>query len=130
MLLRRIALALTVALGSTQATNAQATPTISGMELQQWCSNPKENSLDRLQCSTFMLGFINGLDVGDGFKGTTLKARCLPANLTAGQTELITNKFMHEHPEDLHRSAGLIVARALYIAYACTRNEGAGAQTQ
>src|SRR6516162_7770482 len=63
MLIRRIALVvLTMALGSTQATNAQATSTITGMQLQQWCSDPKPNGLDGLQCASFRLGFINGMN--------------------------------------------------------------------
>jgi hypothetical protein len=124
MLLRLIALAsLTLALGSTQATNAS----IAGMELQQLCSNFQGPG--GLQCVSYMLGFTDGLSITNGLLDPAHKF-CLPPNLTVGQAVLITNKFMREHPEDLHRSASEIIARALYIAYACTRNERAGAQTQ
>jgi hypothetical protein len=127
MLIRRIALVLIMALCSTQATNVQATPVVTGMQLQQWCSNgTKPGGLDGLQCATYMLGFINGLNVADGFLDAAQKAYCLPPGLTAGQTILITNKFMNEHPEDLHRSAAEIVGRALYVAYACKRSNGTG----
>jgi hypothetical protein len=44
--------------------------------------------------------------------------------ITVGQAILITNKFMSEHPEELHKGAPTIVARALYIAYACKRSNG------
>jgi hypothetical protein len=127
MLIRRIALVvLTMALGSTQATNAQATSTITGMQLQQWCSDPKPNGLDGLQCASFMLGFINGMNEADLLLDKAQKVFCLPDGLTAGQAILITNKFMGEHPEDLHRSAAAIIGRALYIAYACKRSDEAG----
>jgi hypothetical protein len=119
---------LTIALGGTQDANAAEGPT--GMRPQQWCSNPKEGSLDRLSCTMFTLGFVNGLHTADGFTDPRLQVWCLPSDLTAGQTELIANKFMGEHPEDLHRGASAVIARALYIAYACKRNEGGGEQTQ
>jgi hypothetical protein len=68
-----------------------------------------------------MAGFISGLWAADGAP----QAFCLPQGLTAGQARLITEKFMSEHPEELHKSGAEITARALYIAYACKRSNGA-----
>jgi hypothetical protein len=73
-----------------------------------------------------MLGFIHGLYQADGPPDTAQKAFCLPRGLTAGQARLITEKFMSEHPEELHKDASVITARALNIAYACKRSNGAG----
>jgi hypothetical protein len=61
-----------------------------------------------------MYGFISG---------TVQKSICLPPNITAGQARLITEKFMREHPEELHEGAPTLTARALYIAYACKRSQ-------
>jgi hypothetical protein len=122
MLIRRIALVLTLALGGTQAANADGT---SGMELQRWCS-AKAGSSDSLICSAYMLGFIHGLFQTDGLLDRTQKVFCLPRGLTAGQARLITEKFMSEHPEELHKDASVITARALYIVYACKRSDEAG----
>jgi hypothetical protein len=123
MLIRRIALVLTLALGGTHAANAGG---MTGMELQRWCSNFPKGGTDGLQCATYMLGFINGLNQADGLLDTAQQAFCLPQGLTAGQAILITNKFMSEHPEELHMGAAVIIARALLIAYHCKRSNGAG----
>jgi hypothetical protein len=106
-----------MALGGTQAANAD---NVTGMDLQRWCS-AKAGSSDSLICSAYTLGFIHGLSLD-----TAQKAFCLPRGLTAGQARLITEKFMSEHPEDLHKDASVITARALYIAYACKRSDEAG----
>jgi hypothetical protein len=125
MLIRRIALvALTLALGSTQAKAS-----ITGMELHRLCSGPKLAGLDGVQCVSYMLGFLDALGAADGLHGLLDKAQkvfCLPPDLTVGQAVLITNKFMREHPEDLHRSASMIIGKALYNVYACKRSDGAG----
>jgi hypothetical protein len=115
MLIRRIALVLTLALGGTHA----ATAGTSGMELQRWCANAA-SSLDSLVCSAYMRGFVEGLWLD------TAQKLCLPQGFTFGQARLITEKFMSEHPEELHMSAPAIIVRALNIAYACKRGNGAG----
>ena len=119
MLIRRIALTVTLALGGTQAANAQV---LTGMELQQRCSNPK-GSAESLHCAAYMLGFLDGYEFS---LHTAQKAFCLPRGVTLGQARLITEKFMSEHPEELHMSAPAIIVRALNIAYACKRGNGAG----
>ena len=119
MLIRRIApiaLVLTIAFGGTHAANAEA-PT--GMELQQWCSNPK-GSTESFECAVYMRGFL------DGYGSTAQKAFCFPRDFTVGQARLITNKFMSEHPEELHKCAPAIIVRALHIAFACKRSDEAG----
>jgi hypothetical protein len=119
MLIRRIALVLTLALGSTHAANADP----NGMKLQEWCSNPK-GSTESLECAVYMSGFLDGY----GFsQDTAQKALCLPREgITVGQVRLITEKFMSEHPEELHKSAPAIIVRALHIAFACKRGDEAG----
>lgn len=113
----RIVLALTVALGFTEANAAGPT----GMMLQQWCSGT-EQSLDGMGCTYFLLGFLNGLSTTDGFADGASKVWCFPSGITAGQVELIVKKFMREHPEELHRSAAAIAGRALYIPYSCKKS--------
>jgi hypothetical protein len=124
MLVRRfgpIALGLTLALGGTNAANADA----SGMQLQQWCS-AKDSSSESLICSAYIAGFMMGLFQADGLLDTAQKAFCIPRSVTVGQAVLITKKFMREHPEELHEDASLIAARALLIAYHCKRSNEAG----
>ena len=115
---KKLILALTVALGTTQPAKPAKPEGTSGMELQRWCF-AKENSLDSFSCTMFLLGFINGLDTADG--ANDARVWCLPKDITAGQTELIVKKFMREHPEDLHMPAAAIVGRALYLPYACKK---------
>jgi hypothetical protein len=115
MLIRRIALVLTLALGGTQAANAQSA---TGMELHKWCSNPKASDLEELYCAVYLRGFLDGF-----LEDTAQNALCLPMGVvTLRQFKLIINKFMREHPEELHESAPTIIARALNIAYACKRS--------
>jgi hypothetical protein len=69
---------------------------------------------DGLRCMTFMFGFISGLSyAADG------KVLCVPDDLTAGQSALIVQKWMRDHPEELNRSMGIVAGRALSAAYAC-----------
>jgi hypothetical protein len=119
MLIRRIALVLTVALGGIHAANAEPA---TGMEFQQWCSNPK-GSTESFQCAVYMRAFLDGYVF---LLDTAQKAFCLPRDVTVGQARLITNKFMSEHPEELHKSAPAIIVQALTIAYACKRGDKAG----
>jgi hypothetical protein len=119
MLIRRIALVLTLALGGTHAANAEPA---TGMELQQWCSNPK-GSTESFECAVYMRGFLDGYVF---LRDTAQKAFCLPSDVTVGQARLITNKFMSEHPDELHKSAPAIIVRALHIAFACKRSDEAG----
>ena len=119
MLIRRIALVLTVALGGIHAANAEPA---TGMEFQQWCSNPK-GSTESFQCAVYMRAFLDGYVF---LLDTAQKAFCLPRGVTLGQARLITEKFMSEHPEELHKDASVITARALYIVYACKRSDEAG----
>jgi hypothetical protein len=90
------------------------------MELQQWCSNPK-NSSESLICTAYMAGFLDGL-----YQADAQKAFCFPRGFTVGQARLIIEKFMSEHPEELHKGASAISARALLIAYPCKRSNGTG----
>jgi hypothetical protein len=103
----RYVLALAVALGCIQPAKAAGT----GMDLQQWCSG---GGADGLRCMTFIFGFISGLSyAADG------KVLCVPDDLTAGQSALIVQKWMRDHPEELNRSMGIVAGRALSAAYAC-----------
>src|SRR3974390_1631655 len=87
MLIIRIALVLTLALGGTHAANAQVA---TGMELQQWCSNPKASDPDGFICVVYLRGFLDGF-----LEDTAQNALCLPRGVvTLRQFKLIINKFM------------------------------------
>jgi Ssp1 endopeptidase immunity protein Rap1a len=117
MNLRTLALAALVAAGIGEPATATD---MSGIALRNWCSSGKPGSIDAMNCRTFMLGFINGLALADGFGGN--KSWCMPTDLTDVQAALIVSKYMREHPEALHMPPGLIAGRALYVPYACARS--------
>jgi len=66
--------------------------------------------------------YIRG--VIDGLLLDAQNAFCLPRGVTVGQVRLIIEKFISEHPEELHKSAPAIIVRALHIAVACKRSNG------
>src|SRR5690349_15301632 len=66
------------------------------------------------------LGFISALmAVGEHLSGSS--RFCSPGTATIGQGVEIVNKFMDEHPSELHRPFALLAVFALASAWPCAK---------
>jgi hypothetical protein len=85
---------------------------ITGNELLKFCNS--EDSFSQGMC----LGYINGVSDRD------LDASgCLPPDVTFGQMQKITEKYLDEHPKLLHLHATFLVMFALNDAFPCPKNK-------
>ena len=90
---------------------------LTGNKLQEFCSSP-HNSREDIACAYYLKGFVSGIEVGDGARDDE-RMWCFPEGSTIGQARLVVEKYMREHPETLHRDAGVIAGIALFAAFGC-----------
>ncbi len=103
----------------TISISAQA---FSGNNLAKYCqSGGKEDPLNSHSSLCFGLldGFINGLEYGFLISEKKTKLFCKPKNIPPQQIMKIMNKYLDEHPEDLHYEFGQILIEALIEAFPC-----------
>ena len=74
----------------------------------------------------FCLGYIWGIaessavfDVADN----KFIMFCSPAGSTSGQAQKIVVKYLEDHPEELHKEAAVLVAKALQRAFPCRKTK-------
>jgi hypothetical protein len=83
-----------------------------GNDLQQLCSLPNDNG-----CVAFAFGFESGITAAQ--EGWRI---CVPAEVTGQQLEPVIEKYLREHPEQLHKNARLLSAEALTTVFPCRRS--------
>jgi len=72
-----------------------------------------------LGCAAYVKGIADGLRLG-AILGAEGHKFCWPPNgLEPKQARLIIEKYLREHPADLHYSVGEHAALALYQAFVC-----------
>ena len=78
--------------------------------------------MDEQLRSLYWMGYLGGFNdaamlIGTG---TSQKIYCLPAaGIEIDQLVRVVNKFLDEHPEDLHLTARILVLLALTGAFPC-----------
>ena len=79
----------------------------------------KANIYEALDCVSYIKGIV---DMHETFVelGSTKQHWCFTENVKADQLVHITVKYLQEHPEALHLTAGFLTATALYLAFPCT----------
>jgi hypothetical protein len=84
---------------------------LTGIQLYQFCQakDPK--------CELFLGVIVPGLNKYQSDRN--LKTFCLPTPFTMLQARLVIDKYMREHPEQLHVPADWVVALALATAFPC-----------
>jgi hypothetical protein len=98
------------------ASHSQVFP---GTMFYQYCM-ASPNTQEYAICVSFLRGFSEGIYAGD--QGAAHGVHyCGPASMDMTQILLIVQKYMREHPEDLHKAAGVNVATALWSAFPCGR---------
>jgi hypothetical protein len=86
----------------------------SGNWLKAACAST--NVPDKMMC----LGYVGGaLDTSGSFVGGTLL--CLPDGTTRGQAVSVVDKYMRDHPEELHMPASNLIVKAVLLAWPCAK---------
>jgi Ssp1 endopeptidase immunity protein Rap1a len=92
---------------------------LSGTELYRSCSD-KKNGLGDFMCVAFVHGFLDGLAFGQGIGKASPPFYCPPEEgISVDQGRLIIEKYLRDHPEQLHLQAGENSASALVEAFRC-----------
>lgn len=75
---------------------------------------------DELTASLYCLKYVTGFVDGYGYaSGSEI---CLPDDGTMGQYTLVVKRYLQDHPERLHLSAGRLLYDALRGAFPCKRS--------
>jgi hypothetical protein len=69
-------------------------------------------------CMTYVAGVSAGFEHGIGKAGVK-KAMCMPEGVHIVQEVRVINAYLREHPEELHKSASMLVLRSLDKAFPC-----------
>lgn len=108
-------LALAAILVTCLFTPASAQST--GVLLSETCSYPNNAAKD-LPCDVYFTGFWEGYIAGGGLTQNTWGI-CSPPETSAHQVRLITEKYMRDHPEQLHFMAAALIIHALAAVFPC-----------
>jgi len=92
---------------------------LTGVDLYQACKSASHSSMD-LVCIAYVHGFLDGFQLGR-FVGTGPQSKYCPPKdgVSVDQGRLIIEKYLREHPQDLHTQAGLMAASAMMDAFPC-----------
>jgi hypothetical protein len=114
------------------ATSAFAQPQnyTTGNELRENCRYAvSESDADHITARAGLcIGFIDGfqqfeqiMDIAMGARAANLGSRliCVPDGVTNGQAVKVVVRYLDQHPESLHKFAGLLVYEALTDAFPC-----------
>ena len=120
--MKRIALSVFLVLVAGQAQTAEKIQTgfITGSTLLEYCS-VLESQPDGLACFGYVMG-ISDLHDDIVASGVLTRMYCMPSGETGvrvGQLVLVVEKYLHEHPEELHTAASALVMTAFAEAFPC-----------
>lgn len=77
------------------------------------------NMQDETVCRAYVLGVIDSAMTlqASGFSTVSI---CTPGEVSGEQATAIVEKYLTEHPEELHTAASSLVLQAIGIAFPCT----------
>jgi hypothetical protein len=95
---------------------------ITGTYLYNACTK-NDRSAQAFACITWITGFSQGLMAAQTLADIQHVSRvtCFPDEFSGAQARLIIEKFMRDHPEDLHNNAATIAGFALALAFPCKK---------
>ena len=95
---------------------------LDGTQLYQSCRAKERTTLDFV-CVAYIHGFLDGMATGQATGEQNPPMYCPPkGGISVDQGRLIVEKYLRDHPEQLHKEAGLLAASALWDAFPCRRN--------
>ncbi len=98
---------------------------MSGNTLAELCaSEGKENpiSSNSSMCIGLLLGYLEGLEYGFVLMDKKVRFFCEPKEVKVKQLMKIFNKYLAEHPENLHFKYGPEFIKAMSEAFPCKNN--------
>lgn len=85
---------------------------MTGNELQSMCKNKAEE----MECLHYIVGTVDGINVGHYIEKKSAFFS-FPENVTRGQIVAIVKKHMENNPQELHRTASVIILVAVVDAF-------------
>lgn len=117
-LLATILLSPLTANALTNETGIKLLEAIKFYEKYQADSSEMPNSITPLFSYTYHIGYAEGLIIGDNDRTI-----CVPQDATPRQFMLVVEKYLKEHPEELHEPAYRLIDIALMEAFPCEDTE-------
>ena len=118
--MRKVSMAVLVAIGLSGMTGAGHSDSLSGAELLALCETPKSNDLIYFTNFSLCAGYINGASdasqCGNSVGGFSHEQ---PSGTTVGEIFEIFVTWMRAHPENLNTGASTLVAKALQEKFPC-----------
>jgi hypothetical protein len=86
-------------------------------------ANCNGGSHQKALCNAFVIGFTYGLLSAQRLANYKKLApsTCIPDDVTPNQVRLIFEKYMRDHPEDLHLQASLMLSVVLDETFPCNK---------
>jgi Rap1a immunity proteins len=94
---------------------------LTGTQLYQECLIKDHGPMD-IACQSYIRGFVDGSVTATVIERDFAGQYCPPKDgIDAIQARLIVEKYLRDHPEELHAEAGLLVSGALLAAFSCSK---------
>jgi hypothetical protein len=97
---------------ASSAARGQRVSNVTGTTLLRACTGASTTS-----CDAYVDGFGDAIEEG----GRANALACIPRSATGTELRDVLVKFLKDHPEDQHLTAGAIAKKAFGKAYACGR---------
>ena len=95
-----------------------AVGSMTGAELKDSCSAPKGSPAWGI-CYGYVTGTFDAFDALNSLKLSSPPLVCPSQSVTAGQMLAVAQKYLNDHPEDLHYVASSLLLEALGEAFPC-----------
>ena len=93
---------------------------LTGTQLYELCAG-NSGSTGNTACLAYARGFSEGFLLGTAF---TPNIYCAPDDgVSAEQARLIIQKYLRDHPEELHKEALYLAGNAMMAAFRCKKNK-------
>jgi hypothetical protein len=81
---------------------------LTGMELKKHCSEP-HGTVAEISCAAYIHGLLDGMFLADKAAPNGIRY-CPPGgvNIEVEQGVVVVQKYLRDHPEELHREAGAL----------------------
>jgi len=99
------------------ATSAQAV-FYTGNDMAKFCGTSEtapSHYSDRARCSGYVIGVVDSMTRVEAYADDL----CLPRGVTVGQLTNVVEKFMADHPAEMHRPGIEVVGFAMFDAFPC-----------
>ncbi len=73
-----------------------------------------------ISCTSYLQGFVDGFSLEQARADAGLPPFCFPlGSVSVTQARLIVQRYLKDHPWNLHKDAGFLISMALVDAFPC-----------